>query len=117
MLWVQPDPTPAPRVRTDDPDEIAKVRAIISWTEPGLHDDIIIRQHQCMEGSYMLSKQQLMNGITELNPTADLGWLDTFDEPALRLYLDHLQVTIEPRGTSWLRTHETTAIVCRRPAA
>ena len=65
----------------------------------------------------MLSKQQLMDGITEMNPTADLGWLDGFDEPALRLYLDHLQVTIEPRGTSWLRTGETTAIVCRRPAA
>ena len=48
----------------------------------------------------MLSKQQLMDGITEMNPTADLGWLDGFDEPALRLYLDHLQVTIEPRGTS-----------------
>ena len=65
----------------------------------------------------MLSKQQLMDGITEMNPTADLEWLDGFEEPALRLYLDHLQVTIEPRGTSWLRTNETTAIVSRRPAA
>ena len=69
------------------------------------------------QGADTMSKQQLMNGITELNPSADPTWLEHFDEPALRLYLDHLQLTIEPRGTSWERTSETTAVVCRRSAA
>ena len=69
------------------------------------------------EGASMLTKQQLIDGITEINPTADLSWLDDFESVELRRYLDHLQVTIEPRGTIWLRQNETTAIVQRRPAA
>ena len=65
----------------------------------------------------MLTKQQLINGITEINPSADLSWLDDFENGELQRYLDHLQVTIEPRGTSWLRTNETAAIVTRKSAA
>ena len=65
----------------------------------------------------MLTKQQLIDGITEINSSADLSWLDDFEDGELQRYLDHLQVTIEPRGTSWLRTNETSAIVTRNTAA
>jgi hypothetical protein len=68
------------------------------------------------EENDMLTKQQLIDGITEINPSADLRWLDDFEDDELQKYLDHLQLTIEPRGTSWMRTHETTAVVCRNAA-
>jgi hypothetical protein len=68
------------------------------------------------EENVMLTKKQLIDGITEINPSADLSWLDDFADDELQRYLDHLQLTIEPRGTSWMRTHETTAVVCRNAA-
>ena len=68
------------------------------------------------EENDMLTKQQLIDGITEINPSADLRWLDDFEDDELQKYLDHLQLTIEPRGTRWMRTHETTAVVCRNAA-
>ena len=65
----------------------------------------------------MLTKTGLIELIHEINPTADLGWLDEFSPKDLERYLSHLQQTLEPRGSSWTRLGDTTAVVCRKPAA
>ena len=61
---------------------------------------------------------QIINAIQELNRSARRDWLDAFAIPALRRYLDHLEVTLEPRGRGsvWVRSGETPAIVTRTPS-
>ena len=65
----------------------------------------------------MLSKAQIIDAIQQLNRSARREWLDMFATSALRRYLDHLQLTLEPRGrgSRWIRAAETPAIVTRRP--
>jgi hypothetical protein len=67
----------------------------------------------------MIDKALVIDEIQRINPSAGRDWLAIFDYTALRLYLDHLQLTLEPRGRSsvWRRRGETSAIVTRRPAA
>lgn len=56
--------------------------------------------------------ERLMHEIQTLNPTAGRDYLSRFSERELRLYLDHLTATCEPRGrmARWLRRAETHAI-------
>ena len=65
----------------------------------------------------MISKTRIINAILQLNRSASADWLDSFATDALRRYLDHLQVTIEPRGRAsvWQRSGETRAVVTRTP--
>lgn len=65
----------------------------------------------------MISKTRIIDAILQLNRSAKAEWLDDFATPALRRYLDHLQVTIEPRGRAsvWIRLDETPAVVTRTP--
>ncbi len=65
----------------------------------------------------MLNKTGLIMGILQLNRSAQPGWLSDFATPALRRYLDHLEVTLEPRGREsvWIRSGETAAVVTRNP--
>jgi hypothetical protein len=67
----------------------------------------------------MESKSQVIDSILQLNPSAKQEWLERFDVSALRRYLDHLQLALEPRGRDsvWQRDGETPAVVTRRPAA
>jgi len=66
----------------------------------------------------MLSKPQIIDAISRLNPTAPIHWLAGFDHISLRRYYEHLLITLEPRGSrGWIRTNETPAVVTRRPAA
>jgi hypothetical protein len=69
------------------------------------------------ETSAMLSKQQVIDGITQINRSARRDWLEIFDIFALRRYLDHLQRTLEPRGghSTWIRLGDTRAIVTKHP--
>ena len=64
----------------------------------------------------MPSKNHLISEIREHNQAADRDWLDQFDAPALRIYLDHLQHGAEPRGgdSVWVRPGDTRACVTRR---
>jgi hypothetical protein len=66
-----------------------------------------------------MSKSQLIDEIQQINRSAGRDWLVLFDIAALRSYLDHLQVAIEPRGGSsvWVRRAETPAIITHVPAA
>ncbi len=64
----------------------------------------------------MISKSQIIDAIQQLNRSARRDWLDTFALPALRRYLDHLEVTLEPRGSVWVRPGETRAVITRTPS-
>ncbi len=63
----------------------------------------------------MLTKAQIIEAIQQINRTARTDWLGVFDVTALKRYLDHLQLTLEPRGprSAWIRPGDTKAIVTR----
>jgi len=65
----------------------------------------------------MLNKNQIIEGIQQINRSARQEWLSLFDVSALSRYLDHLQRTLEPRGghSIWVRPNETNAVVTREP--
>ncbi|MBC8310566.1 MAG: hypothetical protein ISR75_06125 [Phycisphaerales bacterium] len=66
----------------------------------------------------MLTKNQVIDAICRLNPTAPINWLAGFDLVALRRYYEHLLITLEPRGSrGWVRGTGTPAVSTRRPAA
>ena len=66
----------------------------------------------------MLTKNQVIDAICRLNPTAPMNWLAGFELTALRHYYEHLLITLEPRGSrGWIRHEETPAVVTRKPAA
>jgi hypothetical protein len=66
----------------------------------------------------MLSKFQIIEAILQINRSVRFEWLAAFDASSLRRYLDHLQLTLEPRGrrSVWHRPGETAAVVTRQPA-
>lgn len=65
----------------------------------------------------MFSKTQIISAIQQVNRSVRREWLESFALPDLRRYLDHLEVTLEPRGRAsvWIRSGETPAVVTRRP--
>lgn len=60
-------------------------------------------------------RAQLISSILEKNPSASLEFLGRFSVPALKDYLDHLEITAEPRGLGrgWVRRDGQPAIVTR----
>jgi hypothetical protein len=52
-----------------------------------------------------MSKRQLIDGIRELNPTAQATFLAQFDEQALKQYLEHLKAAQSKRVhiNGWVR--------------
>lgn len=61
----------------------------------------------------MMTKDQLVESIIGLNPTAAVEYLMSFDVPDLRRYLDRLLFEREPRGreSRWIREGDTPAIL------
>lgn len=55
-------------------------------------------------------RQQLIAQIRALNPGAARNLLEQFEDDALSTYLDHLKLTIMPRGTRWVRSGSSPAI-------
>jgi hypothetical protein len=53
-----------------------------------------------------MNKRQLIDGIRQLNQTAQPDFLAQFDDDALRQYLEHLQSAQEKRlrVESWVKT-------------
>lgn len=64
-----------------------------------------------------LSREQLLDRIQTINPSAKSAYLVQFRPEALSLYLDHLLHASSPRRTehSWERPGDTPAIVTRIP--
>ncbi|MFK7961118.1 MAG: hypothetical protein AB8G96_11400 [Phycisphaerales bacterium] len=67
----------------------------------------------------MLSLDQLIDHVMELNPTASREFLARFDRREVQEYLEHLQLTTEPRGShsAWVRPDGSRAVITRTPAA
>jgi hypothetical protein len=65
----------------------------------------------------MIDKPKVIEAIQLLNQSAKREWLDSFRTPALRRYLDRLELAQGPRGREsiWTRRHETPAVVTRNP--
>jgi len=65
----------------------------------------------------MLTKSQIISAIQQVNRTVSTDWLAGFEASSLMRYLDHLQMTLEPRGRQsiWMRPGETRAAVTREP--
>ena len=79
---------------------------------------ITFLSHYLRKDKTMLTKNQVIDAICRLNPTAPIDWLSSFDLTALRRYYEHLLITLEPRGTrGWVRMAGTPAAITRRPAA
>lgn len=64
-----------------------------------------------------LRRDQLVDRIVGLNPTANPSFLLRFPEDRLEEYLNHLQIAAEPRGSRWVRSASTPAIVWHEPPA
>ncbi|MBL1218002.1 MAG: hypothetical protein D8M59_10970 [Planctomycetes bacterium] len=63
-----------------------------------------------------MNKSQLVDAILGMNPTAAVEFLMSFNDFDLRHYLEHLQLTREPRGrrSSWVRQPDAPAIVWKQ---
>jgi hypothetical protein len=64
----------------------------------------------------MHSKHTLIDAIRTHNPTAPIDWLSAFSHDALRVYLDHLLSTLDPKQIAWVRPGDTPAITGRGAA-
>ena len=63
-----------------------------------------------------MSKQELIENIRKHNPSAQIDFLGSFEEPELESYLDHLQYRLQPRGEmSYWNRPEGSAVVTRNP--
>jgi hypothetical protein len=65
-----------------------------------------------------LTRQQTVERILQINPTATSTFLERFDDRPLRHYLDHLVSASSPRGAEsrWMRPGDSPAIVTRESA-
>jgi len=63
----------------------------------------------------MSRRESLLAQIRVFNATATRDYLARFDDRALRLYLEHLQTTIEPRGASWMRPGDAPEVITAEP--
>lgn len=63
-----------------------------------------------------LSREQIVDEIISVNPTATSEFLAQFDDGLLSKYLDHLRFTAQPRcgKASWDRPGDAPAIMVRR---
>jgi len=67
----------------------------------------------------MVEKNQIIQAIRELNPTANGEWLEAFRLDALIRYLHHLRYAQLPRaaGGRWQRDPSMPPVVARHSAA
>lgn len=74
-----------------------------------------MRQTLILLGASVMKKQHLIEEIRRNNPTAEPGFLQQFTEAQLEPYLNRLKHVSgrRGRGSVWIRTDETTAVVTR----
>jgi hypothetical protein len=70
-----------------------------------------------LENGTMTLRGKLIEEIVAVSPHSSPEFLGRFTSEQLRNYLEHLQLTIEPRGTRWKRQGTSPAVVQYRPTA
>jgi hypothetical protein len=65
--------------------------------------------------SSRLTREQVVDRIITITPTATASFLDRFNDRSLGMYLDHLVAASRPRGRGarWLRPGDSPAILAR----
>jgi hypothetical protein len=65
--------------------------------------------------SSRLTREQVVDRIISINPTATTGFLERFNQASLGMYLDHLLAASGPRGgkSRWMRPGDWPAITAR----
>jgi hypothetical protein len=74
-------------------------------------------QPESSSSSSRLTREQVVDRIITINPTASTTFLSKFNEQSLGRYLDHLVATSGPRGRNsrWMRPGDSPAIMTREP--
>jgi len=64
-----------------------------------------------------LTREQVVDRIISINPTATANFLERFSEDSLEKYLSHLVIASGPRGghSRWMRPGDSPAIMGRVP--
>lgn len=72
-------------------------------------------QPECSSSSSRLTREQVVDRIIKINPTATEAFLSRFSDDSLGEYLDHLVMASGPRGpeSRWLRRADSPAILAR----
>ena len=70
---------------------------------------------ECSSSPSRLTREQVVDRIISINPTATAAFLDRFSEQRLEKYLDHLVAASGPRGSNarWMRPGDAPAIWTR----
>jgi hypothetical protein len=70
---------------------------------------------ECDSLSSRLTREQVVDRIITINPTATTSFLERFNDRSLGMYLDHLVAASRPRGRGarWLRPGDSPAILAR----
>ncbi len=70
---------------------------------------------ECSSSSSRLTREQVVDRIISINPTATTAFLERFSEQKLEKYLDHLVAASGPRGgqSRWMRPGDAPAIWAR----
>jgi hypothetical protein len=65
--------------------------------------------------SSRLTREQVVDRIITINPTASVSFLGRFTDRSLGMYLDHLLAALRPRGREarWMRPGDSPAILAR----
>ncbi len=75
-------------------------------------------QPESSSPSSRLTREQVVDRIITINPTAKSSFLASFNEASLGRYLDHLVAASGPRGRHaqmWMRPGDSPAIMTREP--
>jgi hypothetical protein len=70
---------------------------------------------ECSSSSERLTREQVVDRIITINPTATAAFLNRFKQESLSKYLEHLVSASTPRGRNarWERPGDTPAIMGR----
>ena len=113
----------APQLVTNDlhdpssDDEARGEAAIADATMNRLQASALTDSTRSLSPTMLAIRSRLISHIIELNPTASHTFLQGFSPRQLRIYLDHLTIAKEPRGTVIRRRTGTPAIEAYRPSA
>ena len=95
--------------------ETRNARSVLSCAEQPLHQPSSTAKNSLPLLSIALSREQTVDEIISINPSATANFLEQFGDELLNKYLDHLRFTQQPRcKAGWDRPCDAPAIMVRR---